>query len=243
MRIDALTMQLALFDLDHTLLSGDSDVLWCEFLIDQGMLDPDFRAIGEQVAGRFCAGTVIPNEYYDFYVGTLAGYDAQTLLPLRMRFLEQWIRPRIPADARALLQRHRDAGDTLVLTTATNRVISELTAVDLGVDHYICTEVEQVNGRFTGRTAGLVNMRTGKVERVRQWLADIGQPAGLLAEATFYSDSINDLALLSAVRRPIVVDPDPRLESTAHLRRWTVLRLDRNAARARADRTREFAAR
>jgi len=88
-----------------------------------------------------------------------------------------------------------------------------------------------------------VNMRTGKVERVRQWLADIGQPAGLLAEATFYSDSINDLALLSAVRRPIVVDPDPRLESTAHLRRWTVLRLDRNAARARADRTREFAAR
>jgi HAD superfamily hydrolase (TIGR01490 family) len=238
-RIDAQTMRLALFDLDHTLLSGDSDVLWCEFLINRGLLDPAFRSIGDQIAGRFCAGTVIPNEYYDFYAGTLAGYDADTLLPLRVRFLEQWIRPRIPADARALLQRHRDAGDTLVLTTATNRVISELTAVDLGVDHYICTELEQVNGRFTGRVAGVVNMRTGKVERIRQWLADIGQPAGLLAEATFYSDSINDLALLSAVRQPIVVDPDPRLESTAHLKRWTILRLDRDASRARVGRERE----
>jgi len=230
MRIDALTMQLALFDLDHTLLSGDSDVLWCEFLIDQGMLDPDFRAIGEQVAGRFCAGTVIPNEYYDFYVGTLAGYDAQTLLPLRMRFLEQWIRPRIPADARALLQRHRDAGDTLVLTTATNRVISGLTAAELGMDHYLCTELEQSDGRFTGRTCGVLNMRTGKLDRLRQWLAELGQPEQLLKESSFYSDSINDLALLSVVRRPVVVDPDPRLESTALRKGWAVLRLDRRRA-------------
>ncbi|MDH4060696.1 MAG: HAD-IB family hydrolase, partial [Aquincola sp.] len=93
-----------------------------------------------------------------------------------------------------------------------------------------------------GRAAGVVNMRTGKVERMRQWLADIGQPSGLLAEATFYSDSINDLALLSAVRRPVVVDPDPRLESTAHLRRWTILRLDRDLVRARSGREREFEA-
>jgi HAD superfamily hydrolase (TIGR01490 family) len=235
-------MQLALFDLDHTLLSGDSDVLWCEFLIAQGLLDADFRVRGEEVASRYCTGTVIPNEYYDFYAGTLAGYDEAALLPLRTCFLEQWIRPRISKDARALLQRHRDAGDTLVLTTATNRVTSELTAADLGVDHYICTELEQLNGRFTGRTTGVVNMRNGKVERAHQWLADLGQPARLLAEATFYSDSINDLALLSAVRRPVVVDPDPRLESTARLRQWTILRLDRDWASARAERVNDFAA-
>jgi phosphoserine phosphatase len=95
------------------------------------------------------------------------------------------------------------------------------------VDHYICTELEQVDGRLTGRTAGALNMRAGKVERLRQWLAGSGQPARLLAEASFYSDSFNDMALLSVVRRPVVVDPDPRLESTARWRGWTVLRFDR----------------
>jgi HAD superfamily hydrolase (TIGR01490 family) len=223
-------MRLALFDLDHTLLSADSDSLWCEFLVDQGLLNTGFLARSEEIAARYSAGTVIPDEYFGFFAGTLAGYDAAALLPLRKRFLTDRIRPRIPEDARALLQRHRDAGDTLVLTTATNRVISELTAEDLGVDHYICTELEQSNGRFTGRTAGVVNMRAGKVERMHQWLADLGLPERLLAEATFYSDSINDLALLSAVRRPVVVDPDPRLESTAHLRHWKILRLDRAPA-------------
>ena len=229
-------MRLALFDLDHTLLSGDSDMLWCDFLVAQGMLSAAERAHADEVAARYRAGTVMPNEYCEFHVGTLAGRDAALLLPLRQRFLAQWIRPRIPADARALLQRHRDAGDTLVLTTATHRVVSELTATDLGVDHYICTELEQVDGRYTGRTAGTVNMRTGKVDNVHQWLATLGQPAGLLAQATFYSDSINDLALLSAVRRPVVVDPDPRLESTAQLRGWTILRLDREPAAPRAQR-------
>jgi phosphoserine phosphatase len=116
----------------------------------------------------------------------------------------------------------------LVLTTATNRAISELTAVDLGVDHYICTELEQVAGRFTGRTEGVLNMRAGKIERLRQWLAGSALPEQLLKEASFYSDSINDLALLSAVRRPVVVDPDPRLESTALRKGWTMLRLNRS---------------
>jgi HAD superfamily hydrolase (TIGR01490 family) len=217
-----------LFDLDHTLLSGDGDVLWIEFLIDLGLLEAGFRAQSEEMAARYAAGTIVPRAYCDFYAGTLAGYGPPQLEPLRERFLREWIRPRISNDARALLKRHRDAGDTLLLTTATNRVVSELTALDLGVDHYICTELEQVDGRYTGRTAGILNMRTGKVDRLRQWLAERGEPERLLKEASFYTDSINDLALLSVVRRPVVVDPDPRLESTALRKRWTVLRLNRS---------------
>lgn len=220
-------MQLALFDLDHTLLSGDSDVLWCDFLIDQGLLDAGFRERSVEMAARYTAGTVTPRQYYDFYAGTLAGHAADSLQPVRERFLTEVIRPRIPDAARALLQRHRDDGDTLVLTTATNRVVSERTAAELTVDHYLCTEVETVDGRFTGRTVGTLNMRTGKVDRLRQWLTQQDQPERLLKRASFYSDSINDLALLSVVGRPVVVDPDPRLESAALRNGWAVLRFDR----------------
>jgi HAD superfamily hydrolase (TIGR01490 family) len=157
----------------------------------------------------------------------LAGKDESYWQPLRERFLEQVIQPRIPTDARALLQQHRDSGHTLVLTTATNRVVSALTAADLGVDHYLATEVEMVDGRFTGRTQGVLNMRTGKVERLRQWLQAQGQPESVLKQAAFYTDSINDLPLLSVVRRPVVVDPDPRLESAALRKGWKVLRFKR----------------
>jgi HAD superfamily hydrolase (TIGR01490 family) len=220
-------MRLALFDLDHTLLSGDSDVLWCDFLIEQGLRPRSYREQSDEVAARYAAGTVIPSDYCTFYAGSLAGLDTQTLEPLRERFLHEWVEPRIPGDARALLSDCRAAGDTLVLTTATNRAISELTATSLGVDHFICTELEMVDGRYTGRTRGTLNMRSGKIDRLRAWLDDIGQPERLLREASFYTDSINDLALLSAVRRPIVVDPDPRLEATARRKHWTVLRLNR----------------
>jgi HAD superfamily hydrolase (TIGR01490 family) len=220
-------MQLALFDLDHTLLSGDSDVLWCDFLIDQGLLDAGFRERSVEMAARYTAGTVTPRQYYDFYAGTLAGHAADSLQPVRERFLTEVIRPRIPDAARALLQRHRDDGDTLVLTTATNRVVSERTAAELTVDHYLCTEVETVDGHFTGRTVGTLNMRTGKVDRLRRWLAEQGHTERLLKRASFYSDSINDLALLSVVGRPVVVDPDPRLESAALRNGWAVLRFDR----------------
>ena len=220
-------MQLALFDLDHTLLSGDSDVLWCDFLIDQGLLDGGFRQRNLEMAARYTAGTVTPPQFCDFYAATLTGRTPADLLPIRERFLSEVVRPLIPDDARALLQRHRDAGDTLVLTTATNRVASELTATDLGMDHYICTELECVDGRYTGRTSGTLNMRTGKLERLRLWLAELGQPEQLLKRAKFYTDSINDLALLSVVGHPIVVDPDPRLRSTAIRKGWQVLRFDR----------------
>jgi len=220
-------MQLALFDLDHTLLSGDSDQLWCNFLIDQALLDAGFRTHTEAISSRYSAGTIAPPEYSDFFASVLTGQSVESLRPLRERFLGEVIRPLIPADARALLQRHREAGDTLVLTTATNRIVSELTAGDLGVDHYLCTELESADGRFTGRAAGVPNMGTGKLQRLRDWLAGHGRPEELLKRATFYSDSINDLALLSVVGRPIVVDPDPRLELAARRKGWRVIRFQR----------------
>jgi HAD superfamily hydrolase (TIGR01490 family) len=220
-------MRLALFDLDHTLLSGDSDMLWCDFLIRLGLLDTSFAERNQAMASAYTAGSVTPADYCNFYASTLAGHDEAYWEPIRERFLAEVIRPRIPGDARALLQQHRDAGHTLVLTTATNRVVSALTATELGVDHYLATEVEVVDGRFTGRMQGVPNMRTGKVERLRDWLRERGKPEGTLQQATFYTDSINDLPLLSVVRRPVVVDPDPRLESTALRKGWQVLRFRR----------------
>jgi HAD superfamily hydrolase (TIGR01490 family) len=220
-------MRLALFDLDHTLLSGDSDVLWCEFALRHGLIDAGYAERLQRMAAAYAAGTVTPADYCNLQAGTLAGRSPEELQPLRERFLQEAIRPRIPDDARALLQRHRDGGHLLVLTTATNPVVSGLTAADLGVDHYLATELEIADGRFTGRTQGVLNMRTGKVERLRAWLRQIGQPEALLRQASFHSDSINDLPLLSVVRRPVVVDPDPRLEATALRKGWQVLRFRR----------------
>ncbi len=220
-------MALALFDLDHTLLSGDSDLLWCDFLVAEGVLAPAWRARSIELGAAYTAGTVTPREYSDFHASVLAGRTDAELQPLRERFLAEAVRPRIPDDARALLARHREAGDTLLLTTATNRVVSELTACDLGVEHYLCSELEVQDGRYTGRTRGVPNMRTGKVERLRAWMAEHGEPDAALRRAAFYSDSINDLALLSAVGRPTVVDPDTRLESTARRKGWAVMTMRR----------------
>lgn len=225
-------MRLALFDLDHTLLTGDSDVLWCDFLLQHGLLDDGFRARNAQMERDYAAGTVSPAEFCGFFASTLGGHEPAFWAPWRQRFLDEVVRGRIPGAARRLLQQHREAGDTLVLTTATNRLLTELTAEDLGLTHLIATELEVVAGRLSGRTAGVLNMRAGKVERLKHWLDGQGWPQGLLAEAAFYSDSINDLPLLCAVGRPVAVDPDDRLLREAQQRRWPVLRLDRQQGAA-----------
>lgn len=220
-----MAMQLSIFDLDGTLLSGDSDTLWCQFLIDQAELDAGQLQRSADIARAYAAGTIVPEDYCRFQASLLKGRSQAELLPLRRRFLADIIRPRIPQAARDLVERHRRAGDTLVLTTATNRVVSELTALDLRVDAYLCTELAWADGLCSGRTSGPLNMRMGKVERLREWLADQDLPPGLLKQASFYSDSINDLALLSVVGRPVVVDPDMRLASTAMRKGWTQLEL------------------
>lgn len=218
---------LALFDLDNTLLSGDSDVLWCDFLMDQGLLDRAlFAPRNAQMDAGYRAGTVDAQAFADFYVATLAGRTAAQWEPVRQTFHAHSVLPRLPAAARTLVQRHQQSGDLVVLTTATNRFITELTAHALGIAHLIATEPEQADGVFTGRTCGTLNMRGGKVDRLHAWLAARGARLQDV-DSVAYSDSINDLPLLEAVDRAVAVDPDARLAAIAQERDWKVLRLER----------------
>ncbi len=216
---------LTLFDLDHTLLGGDSDVLWCEFLIQRGVLDgAEFAPRNAEMERAYQAGTVSPHDFCSFYVATLAGHSPQHWQPLREQFMQAVIAPRIPATAQALVQAHLGAGEMVVLTTATNRFLTELTAAHLGIAHLIATECEQADGLFTGRIADTLNMREGKVVRLHNWLSE-----RFLVFSEFntrcYSDSINDLPLLEAVQHPVAVDPEPRLAAVAAARGWPVLKL------------------
>jgi HAD superfamily hydrolase (TIGR01490 family) len=219
-------MRLTLFDLDHTLLDGDSDQLWCEFLMDRGVLPREpFETLNRAMARDYAAGEVSAQAFCDFYIGTLAGRDAGEWDALRRSFVDERVVPRIPAAAVALVGRHRDAGDELLLTTATCRFLSELTAAHLGFAQLIATECETAaDGRFTGRSRGVLNMRDGKLLRLQHWLSE-QQRVLADCESTLYSDSINDLPLLSAVTHAVAVNPDPRLAAVAAERGWPVLRL------------------
>ncbi len=219
-------MRLTLFDLDHTLLDGDSDQLWCEFLLDCGVLPRDpFEAQNRQMAVDYAAGEVSSHAFCDFYIGTLAGRSADEWQALRREFMDTRVAPRIGATALALVDRHRDAGDLVLLTTATCRFLSELSAVHLGFAQLIATECEtDADGRFTGRSRGVLNMREGKVQRLHDWLSSQQLDLSEL-ESTLYSDSINDLPLLRAVRRAVAVNPDERLAAEAAQRGWPVMSL------------------
>jgi HAD superfamily hydrolase (TIGR01490 family) len=218
--------RLTLFDLDHTLLDGDSDVLWCDFLIEHGLLDRDeFGALNAAMERDYKAGTVSPQAFCDFYVSTLAGRNAAGWAPLCRAFLDEVVGPRLWPAGRRLVQQHQEAGDLVVMTTATNRVITQRTAAHLGVQHLLATECEvDAAGMFTGRTAGALNMREGKCTRLHAWLGERGLSLDATL-STLYSDSINDLPLLSAVNRPVAVDPDERLAGLAAQRGWPVMSL------------------
>ena len=222
---------LALFDLDHTLLSGDSDVLWCEFLVRHGQLPRSHLERNAAMDAGYRAGTVSVAEFCNFYVSQLAGRSPAEWAPWLRRFLQGEVWPRIPPDALALVESHRAQGHSLVLTTATNRVITQLTAEALSIPHLIATEAALVDGRYSGDVAGQPNMREGKVARLQAWLAERGLDGAArtaaLGTAWFYSDSINDLPLLCAVGHPVVVDPDPRLLAHATAKGWSLRQLDR----------------
>jgi HAD superfamily hydrolase (TIGR01490 family) len=220
-------MKLTLFDLDHTLLSGDSDVLWCEFLMERGHLDRAvFGPRNAEMDSAYRAGTVDAHAFANFYVSTLGGRTPEQWEPVRQEFLADHIVPRIPQAALDLVNRHLDADDLVVMTTATNRFITELTAMYMGIEHLLATEVEAAEGVFTGQTRGTLNMREGKVARLREWLKARGHRMKEF-KSTAYSDSINDLPLLEAVRHPVAVDPDARLAAVAAERQWPVIYLAR----------------
>ena len=216
---------LTLFDLDHTLLAGDSDVLWVKFLMDQGVLERSvFEPRNAHMEREYRTGAVSPQEFCEFYVSSLAGRTRTEWEVLRRSYFEAAIVPRICAKALALVAQHLERGDWVVLTTATNRFLTELTASHLGIAEVIATECETIDERFTGRIAGTLNMREGKVTRLHQWLAARGLALNQF-ESLLYSDSINDLPLFEAVQHRVAVDPDERLAAHAARHGWPVMTL------------------
>jgi HAD superfamily hydrolase (TIGR01490 family) len=217
---------LALFDLDHTLLALDSDQAWVEFLIGEGALD---RAVFEQrnrvIVDRYRRGEVGVLEFTEFFLGTLTDRDPPQLDAWRADYLARTIRPAIPSAARALVERHRGAGDLLVLTTATSRFLTAPIADELGFQHLIATEPEMIAGRYTGKVSGTPNMREGKIVRLEAWLAQRGQRLDDFRESWFYSDSRNDIPLLERVTHPVAVNPDPALAALARARAWPVMEI------------------
>lgn len=217
---------LALFDLDHTLLSLDSDEAWVEFLVGERALD---RAVYElsnrAVVERYRRGEVGILEFTEFYLSTLKDRDPQQLKAWRLDYMTRRIRPAIPAAARALVERHRRADDLVVLTTATSRFLTAPIADELGFDHLIATEPEMIGDRYTGKVSGTPNMREGKIARLDAWLAQRRQRLADFRQSWFYSDSRNDIPLLEVVTHPVAVNPDPALAALARAKAWPVIEI------------------
>ncbi len=216
-------MRLALFDLDNTLLAGDSDHSWGEFLCETGRVDAvEYRARNDAFYADYCAGKLDVVAYQSFTQAILARTEATELARWQAEFMRDVIEPIILAKGEALLREHREAGDKLVIITATNRFINAPIAARLGVETLLATECGMENGRYTGHVAGVPCYQAGKVVRLNEWLAETGLS---LEGAYFYSDSRNDLPLLEAVAHPVAVDPDDTLRAIAGERGWPVLSL------------------
>lgn len=216
-------MALALFDLDNTLLGGDSDHAWGEFLCRKGIVDTDaYREANDRFYSAYQAGTLDIRAYLAFALTPLVGEEPATLAQWHREFMHEFITPMLLPKAQLLLGKHRQQGDTLLIITATNRFVTGPIAAALGVDHLLATEPAMENGRYTGAVEGTPCFREGKVTRLHQWLEQTGHT---LDDSWFYSDSHNDLPLLEAVTHPVAVDADPELTRIAHDRDWPVISL------------------
>ena len=219
-------MNLALFDLDNTLLAGDSDYEWGQFLVDRGVLErAHYEAQNQAYYEQYTAGTLDIHEFLGFALRPLAEHTPQDLARWHADFMRERVLPMIGAKARALVHRHLAAGELCAVVTATNSFVTAPIAHEFGVGHLIATEPESLGGRFTGRVAGTPCFREGKVLRVEQWLAQLGLRLDAIARSAFYSDSHNDLPLLDRVTDPVAVDPDETLAAEARRRGWPVISL------------------
>lgn len=216
-------MALALFDLDNTLLGGDSDHSFGQFLCQHHLVDAQsYQKRNDAFYEDYKAGRLDVLAYQNFCQEILAHHSVEQLDAWHRQFMAEFIEPLILPKGEQLLAEHRAAGDCVLIITATNRFITGPIAQRLGVEHLLATECEQIDGRYTGRSTDTPCFQAGKVERLNRWLAQTGQS---LEGASFYSDSINDLPLLQAVSRPVAVDPDAQLRALAKERGWPVLSL------------------
>jgi len=216
-------LNLTLFDHDNTLLSGDSDFEWAQFLIEKEVLDREvYEARNRQFYESYKAGTLDIHEFLDFQLAPIARRPRAQLDRWHQDFMQRKVRPMILAKAPELIAKHADAVTAIV--TATNRFITAPIAAELGVPKLIATDIEEVDGVFTGKPRGTPTFREGKIERVNEWLAERGHQLADY-ESWFYSDSLNDLPLLERVTHPVAVDPDATLRAHAAKRGWPIISL------------------
>ena len=214
-------MTLAIFDLDHTLLSGDSDYAWGEFLVEQGIVDRDYHSQwNAKYLADYKAGDLDFREFIAFQLEPLKNNPKHLMERIRSIFVRHVIHPMITDNARDLVNRHRKQGHILMIITSTNRFITRPIADEFGIELLIATEVEEINGRFTGRTFDTPSFGEGKVIRLKAWLDEENET---LEASWFYSDSHNDLPLLRLVDNPVALNPDPILKKEAEIQKWTII--------------------
>jgi len=219
-------MDLVLFDLDNTLIAGDSDFEWAQFLIAKGVLDRAlYEARNIEFYEQYKAGTLDIEVFLDFQLQPLARYPRQVLDAWLGEFMSRHILPIVGRQARALVRQHLDSDALCAIVTATNSFVTAPLARDLGIAHLIATIPAHENAEFTGQPRGTPSFREGKILRVEAWLEAMGLWWGSFQRSWFYSDSQNDLPLLSRVSNPVAVDPDPTLRAHAETAGWPVISL------------------
>jgi HAD superfamily hydrolase (TIGR01490 family) len=216
-------LTLAIFDLDNTLLAGDSDHAWGEFLVEEGIVDAEtYRKANDRFYQEYLNGELDILNYLGFALQPLSIHSMDELLRWRSKFMDKKVRPMLQKKAKELLNSHRQRGHTLMIITATNRFVTEPIAELLEIEHLIATEPEMINEHYTGNVAGTPSFQEGKVARLNDWLEAHNES---LDGAWFYSDSHNDLPLLKKVDNPVAVDPDSKLDEFARNKGWDVMTL------------------
>lgn len=216
---------LAIFDLDHTLINTDSDNAFPKFLIEKGLMDADYaNAKNEQFYRDYQAGCLKVEDFVRFEVEPLAPFNQTELAELHQEFTQKYIVPHITQMAKMLVESHRQAGDTLLVISSTNEYIITPICQLFGIDNVIGTRLEtDERGHFTGGVVGTPSLREGKITRLHEWLAARGEQLSDYQKTYFYSDSKNDLPLLEVVDEPVAVNPDEVLAAVAKERGWAIL--------------------
>lgn len=219
-------MDLVLFDLDNTLLAGDSDFEWAQFLITKGVLDREvYEARNQTFYDQYKAGTLDIFEFLDFQLKPLARHSRAQLDAWHQEFLDTRIRPMMTPQSQALVKEHLASGAVVAIVTATNSFVTGPIARAFGIPHLVATIPAQENGAFTGKPRGTPAFKAGKIERVEAWLESLGLCWESFGKSSFYSDSHNDLPLMKKVNNPVAVDPDDTLRAHATAQGWPVISL------------------
>ncbi len=219
-------MKLALFDLDNTLLNGDSDFEWSQFLIRIGILDRElFEVKNQTFYDQYKAGTLDIHEFLDFQLKPLSRHSRKVLDDWHRQFMAENVMPMVTSQSRELVKQHLDAGDVCVIITATNSFVTTPIARVFGVEHLIATEPEHIDGEFTGQVADVPCFREGKITRLDSWLSARGWTLDSFEDSVFYSDSMNDLPLMCKVKHPVAANPDATLRTHAEQHGWPIISL------------------